>query len=234
VWKSEIDRVGGQDCVSFFLKSPDGEEGYPGNLDVRIRMFLSESGRLRIEYSADSDAPTPVNLTNHVYFNLAGEGSGLVTDHELSIAASRYLEVDDSQIPLSGPPRSVVGTKYDFRTPKSLEPYLGSDAPGSGFDHCFVLDALDVDSPASVLSHKASGRTMKTRTSMPGIQLYTANNLAAKIGKSGHIYSRHSAVCLETEYFPDSPNRPDFPDCVARPGKTWESWTEYEFSTCIK
>lgn len=232
-WKSEIDRVDGRDCVTFYRTSPDGEEGYPGGLEARVRVSLSGEGKLRIEYEADSDAPTPVNLTNHVYFNLAGEGRGPVGDHELQLSASRYLEVDDSQIPLPGAPRSVLDTKYDFRSAKSLGPFLGSDAPESGFDHCFVLDPHADDSPVSVLSHAASGRVMKTRTSMPGIQLYTANNLAAKIGKSGHIYSRHSALCLETEYFPDSPNRPDFPDCLARPGTTWRSWTEYEFSYCI-
>lgn len=229
VWKTEIEKLGGADCLVFSLTSPDGEEGFPGNVEASVRVSLSSSGTIRIMYEARCDAVTPVNLTNHAYFNLAGEGRGVVSDHVLSIAASRYLEADKNLIPLPGPPRSVEGTRYDFRTPKRLGDYLEEGKTGSGFDTCFALDVRESDAPAAVLSHPLSGRILKTRTSMPGLQLYTANHFSGTMGKSGHTYARYGAVCLETQYFPDSPNRSDFPDCKAYPSAAWKSWTEYEF-----
>jgi len=229
LWNCEILGTGDSGCLRFSRTSPDGEEGYPGTLDISVTISLSEAGRLRLEYSALSDSATPVNLTNHAYFNLAGQGSGRVYDHELRIAASHYLEVDEHLIPLPGSPRPVEGTIYDFRTAASLGSRIAGTPNQSGFDHCLVLDATAREKEAALLSHPESGRKLAVRTSMPSLQLYTANHFVDKIGKSGRTYVRHSGVCLETEYFPDSPNRPDFPDCMARPGIPWKSWTEYEF-----
>ncbi len=228
-WKSETLYTCDTECLRFSRTSPAMEEGFPGKLDITVTISLSARGILRIEYSALSDATTPVNLTNHAYFNLAGQGRGVVYDHELRIAASHYLEADEHLIPATGSPRPVEGTIYDFRTARPLGPRIADTPNHSGFDNCLVLDAMTKEKEAALLLHPESGRKMVVRTSMPSLQLYTANHFVDTIGKSGRTYARHSGVCLETEYFPDSPNRPEFPDCMARPGIPWKSWTEYEF-----
>ena len=224
------------DGVEFTLVSPDGDQGFPGTLRVAVRYTVS-AGRLRIDYRAATDAPTVVNLTNHSYFNLAGEGTGTVLDHELTLAAREFLPVDDRLIPLNGP-APVAGTPFDFTAPKQLgERIHQSDEQlrlANGYDHCWVLDGGRTPDPRQVgqLVHAPSGRVMAISTTEPGIQVYTGNGLdGALTGPSGHPYSRYAGVALETQHFPDSPNRPDYPSTQLRPGTDYRSSTVYAFDS---
>ncbi|MER6219045.1 aldose epimerase family protein [Streptomyces sp. 900105755] len=192
--------------------SPHGEEGFPGRLAVAATYTLDESGALHISYEAVTDAPTVVNLTNHSYFNLAG--SGHAGGHELRIAASRYTPVDGDLIP-TGEPADVSGTRFDFRTVRKV---------GSGYDHNLVLDKGVTETPVEIaeLYDPASGRTLTVATTEPGIQLYTAEHLTGP-------FAPGDGVALETQHFPDSPNRPDFPSTRLDPGRTYRSETVYGF-----
>ncbi|MER6266117.1 aldose epimerase family protein [Streptomyces sp900105755] len=192
--------------------SPHGEEGFPGRLAVAVTYTLDESGALHISYEAVTDAPTVVNLTNHSYFNLAG--SGHAGGHELRIAASRYTPVDGDLIP-TGEPADVSGTRFDFRTARKI---------GSGYDHNLVLDKGVTETPVEIaeLYDPASGRTLTVATTEPGIQLYTAEHLTGP-------FAPGDGVALETQHFPDSPNRPDFPSTRLDPGRTYRSATVYGF-----
>ncbi|MEU3842262.1 aldose epimerase family protein [Streptomyces sp. NPDC028635] len=193
--------------------SPHGEEGFPGRLEVTATYTLDASGALHLAYEAVTDAPTVVNLTNHSYFNLAG--SGRADGHELRLAASRYTPVDAASIP-TGDLADVTGTRFDFRTPRRT---------GSGYDHNFVLDKGVTSAPVEVaeLYDPASGRVVTVATTEPGLQLYTADHLGAPFLPGG-------GVALETQHFPDSPNRPEFPSTVLRPGEVYRSETVYGFS----
>ncbi|MGY4921142.1 aldose epimerase family protein [Streptomyces sp. 900105755] len=192
--------------------SPHGEEGFPGRLAVAVTYTLDESGALHISYEAVTDAPTVVNLTNHSYFNLAG--SGHAGGHELRIAASRYTPVDGDLIP-TGEPADVSGSRFDFRTARKI---------GSGYDHNLVLDKGVTETPVEIaeLYDPASGRTLTVATTEPGIQLYTAEHLTGP-------FAPGDGVALETQHFPDSPNRPDFPSTRLDPGRTYRSATVYGF-----
>ncbi|MFF4309814.1 aldose epimerase family protein [Streptomyces sp. NPDC001507] len=192
--------------------SPHGEEGFPGRLAVAVTYTLDESGALHISYEAVTDAPTVVNLTNHSYFNLAG--SGHAGGHELRIAASRYTPVDGDLIP-TGEPADVSGSRFDFRTARKI---------GSGYDHNLVLDKGGTETPVEIgeLYDPASGRTLTVATTEPGIQLYTAEHLTGP-------FAPGDGVALETQHFPDSPNRPDFPSTRLDPGRTYRSATVYGF-----
>jgi len=230
IWKSEAFEDSGSACIRFSLVSPDGDEGYPGNLSVHTTFRLSPDGTVGIVYEAVTDAPTIVALTQHAYFNLAGDGRGDVLDHELRIDASRYLPVDGDLIP-TGAKAAVEGSPFDFRSFKSVGRDIGD---AGGYDHCFVIDR-GAKAPQDVvecaeLRHPATGRSMKVFTTMPGIQLYTGNFLEGARGKDGRTYRKHSGLCLETECFPDTPNRPDFPSCVLRPGAALREETRYSFS----
>lgn len=229
IWKARASEVSGSACVVFDLESPDGEEGYPGTLSVRTTFLLSPEGSVGISYEARTDAPTVIGLTQHAYFNLSGSGGGDILDHELRIRASRYLPVDAGLIP-TGKQAEVEGGPFDFRSLKRV----GRDIrEAGGYDHCFVIDRDAGDSHAALecaeLLHPATGRSLRVSTTMPGIQLYTGNFLEGARGKDGRSYRKHSGLCLETECFPDSPNRPDFPSCVLRPGETWREETRYTF-----
>ncbi|MET7284725.1 aldose epimerase family protein [Streptomyces sp. NPDC005573] len=193
--------------------SPHGEEGFPGRLEVSATYSLDASGALRIAYEAVTDAPTILNLTNHTYWNLAG--SGHAGGHELRLAASRYTPVDGDLIP-DGPPADVTGTRFDFRTARKT---------GSGYDHNFVLDKGVTGAPEEVaeLYDPGSGRVLTVSTTEPGLQLYTADHLAEP-------FAPCDGVALETQHFPDSPNRPDFPSTELRPGEVYRSETVYGFS----
>ena len=234
-WSVERRPSGGAGEILLQRVSLDGEEGYPGNLTVSVVYRVTEANALEIEYEAQTDAATPVNLTNHSYFNLCGEGSGeTVLGHELTLHASRFLPTDSGQIP-TGEQRPVAGTAFDFRQPRRLgervdeadEQLLGA----RGYDHNWVLDAgRGVLALAAEVYEPVSGRVMEVLTTEPGVQLYTGNLLdGGCIGKSGRAYNRHGGLCLETQHFPDSPNRPEFPDTILRPGQTYKSKTVYRF-----
>ncbi|HUX37254.1 MAG TPA: aldose epimerase family protein [Rectinemataceae bacterium] len=226
VWKSEAYTESGEARVRMWRTSPDGEEGFPGNLEVSLVFGLHASGELSIRYRAKSDKSTIVNLTNHAYFNLRGNGRGSVEDQEVSIAASSYLEGDAGLVP-TGRRLPVEGGAFDLRSPRRLGEGLASLG---GYDSCYVLDRQGpgLFDCARVFDPK-SKRSMRVRTTCPGIQLYTANFLAGEVGKHGLRYERHSGFCLETQYFPDAVNHADFPSVVLAPGKLWEEETRYGF-----
>ncbi len=217
-------------------QSNDGDEGYPGNFSVRTTYTLTKSDELIVDYLATTDAPTPVNLTQHAYFNLAGHDRGDVLGHELTIDASRFTPVNSTLIP-TGELRDVTGTPFDFRRPRTIGERIDDEdeqlAIGGGYDHNFVLDHVSSDEPAFAarLCEPTYGRVLEIRTTEPGIQLYSGNGLGDHvIGKQWRVYGRRSAVALETQHFPDSPNKPAFPSTILQPGEEFRSRTVYRFS----
>jgi aldose 1-epimerase len=211
--------------------SKDGEEGYPGTLTVTVIYSLEDNG-LKISYSAVTDRTTVVNLTNHAYFNL-GTGSD-IREHQLTMKASRFTPVDAGLIP-TGELKPVAGTPFDFRTPMSIGARIQAADPqialGGGYDHNFVLDSQDGSlALAAVVTEPKSGRVMEVWTQEPGVQFYTGNFLDGSVkGKGGRAYGRHAAFCLETQHFPDSPNRASFPSTVLKPGGRYSTTTVYRF-----
>ncbi len=210
--------------------SKNGEEGYPGNLPTTVTYLLNDQNELKITYEAKTDKPTIVNLTQHSYFNLAGEGSGSVQEHELTIHADRFTVTDKELIP-TGELRAVKGTALDFTKSKSLG--TGFAQNNGGFDDNFVL-VKDQDQEgltmAATVHEPKSGRSMEVYTTEPGIQLYTGNGLDGTLkGKSGKSYGQYGGFCLETQHFPDSPNQPSFPTTVLNPGETYYQVTIYKF-----
>ena len=219
--------------VRFSRLSPDGEEHYPGNLQVSVTFTLTDRNELRMRYEAQTDQPTVVNLTNHTYFNLAGAGNGNILGHQVSIHASHYTPIDKTFIP-TGEIRSVAGTPMDLRKfttiGANIEAVGGQPA---GFDHNYVLDRCPVIRPAlaAEVFEPRSGRMLKVYTDQPGIQFYTGNFLDGTIrGKRGKVYHQHDAFCLETQHFPDSPNHPNFPSTLLKPGQAYRTTTILKFS----
>jgi aldose 1-epimerase len=229
VWKAEP--VEGDDFVGvkFSLVSPDGDEGYPGELKATVTYSLTAGNELKMEYTATTDKPTVVNLTNHAYWNLAGAGSGDVLGHELTLNADRFLPVDDGLIPL-GELRSVEGTPMGFTQPETIGARI--DQVEGGYDHCYVLNQEEGEQMtlAARAVEPKSGRVMEIYTTQPAIQLYTGNFLDGTVSGGGVAYQKHHAFCLETEHYPDSPNRPEFPSTTLRPGQTYHEVTVHKFS----
>jgi aldose 1-epimerase len=212
--------------------SKDGEEGYPGNLLVTVVYSLTDSNELKIDYSATTDKETVVNLTHHSYFNLAGDGD--ILGHQLSIRADRFTPVDRTLIP-TGELRSVAGTPFDFRTATSIGERIEQQDEqlifGRGYDHNWVLNRAGSSlESAAIVTDPKSGRVMEVLTTTPGLQFYSGNFLDGTLQGKKRTYTRRSAFCLETQFFPDSPNKPAFPSTILRPGSTFRSTTVYRFS----
>lgn len=227
VWQTEAFQDSALAGVRFSYLSPDGEEGYPGNLNLNVTYSLNEENELRFEYWAETDKATPVNLTNHAYWNLAGAGSGSILDHELLLNCSKYLPVDEAFIP-TGEIRTVRGTPMDFTTPKPIG--IDMDKVPGGYDHCFVGDPSDQElTLIARLYEPKSGRGMRISTTKPGVQFYAGNLLDSIRGAGGALFDKHGALCLETEFFPDAVNQPGFPSAILRPGKTYHHTTVHSF-----
>lgn len=234
VWRAkEFKSKDGGKGVRFTVVSQDGDEGYPGKLNVTVNYVLLENNVLRISYSAKTDKATPVNLTNHAYFNLSGAGSKTVLNHLLKLNCDKYTPADDTLIP-TGKIAPVKGTNLDFTKMKKIGARIKQldDTPALGYDHNFVINRKEDQkmATAAVLRDPASGRTLTIRTTEPGIQFYTGNFLKDQQGKGGKSYAHRSALCLETQHYPDSVNQPNFPNTVLQPGKTYTSSTAYAFS----
>jgi aldose 1-epimerase len=236
VWRAEPFQKPEGVGVVFSYTSPDGEEGYAGKLDATVTYTLSDDNALAFEYHAVTDEPTPVNLTQHTYFNLAGDGSGDILGHELMLKASRFTPVDATLIP-TGELRSVTGTPFDFTTPHAIGERIGAADEqikfGGGYDHNFVLDREPSDSLqlAARVIEPRTGRVMEVSTTEPGLQFYSGNFLDGSItGKGGHVYKQRTGFCLETQHYPDSPNKPEFPSTILKPGQEYRSRTVYAFS----
>jgi aldose 1-epimerase len=232
LWSAEP--VAGANTVAFTRTSPDGEEGYPGNLRIRVTYTLTDDDELVVEYRATTDKATPVNLTQHSYFNLAGQASGDILGHELMLNADRYTPVDDTLIP-TGELAAVAGTPFDFRKPTAIGARINDEHPqlkaGKGYDHNWVLSrkGVGLQLAARVIEPK-SGRTLEISTTEPGIQFYAGNFLDGTLtGKAGAVYRHRTGFCLETQHYPDSPNKPKFPSTTLRPGGEYRTRTVFTF-----
>jgi aldose 1-epimerase len=228
VWKTTEIKEAGANGLRFELTSPDGQEGYPGTLSVTADYIWSDSSELKIVLSATTDKPTVLNLTNHAYWNLAGAGSGDILNHKLTLAADQYLGVDDTLIP-TGEMVSVEGTPLDFRTEQSIGTRIAQLPATNGYDHCYVVrgKAGELRMTAKVVE-PTSGRVMEILTTQPGVQLYTGNFLNGNESNGG--FALHGGFCLETQHYPDSPNKPAFPTTVLRPGEKFQQTTVHKFS----
>ncbi|MBO9732745.1 MAG: galactose mutarotase [Chitinophaga sp.] len=221
----------GDSSLQLVYNSKDGEEGYPGNLQATVVYTLTPDNALQITYKATTDKPTPVNLTNHAYFNLSAGKDSTILGHELSLKANQYTPVTDKLIP-TGKLEAVKGTPMDFTSPKKIGADI--DKVKGGYDHNWVLDKKEgVLETVATLYDPASGRYMEVATTQPGMQFYTGNFLDGKLTntRNGQKYVQHAALCLETQHFPDSPNQPSFPNVILKPGETFSQTTVYKFST---
>ena len=215
--------------------SADGEEGFPGNLTLKVLFTVTNENELKLTYHATTDKPTVLNVTNHAFFNLAGEGNGDVLDHELMVNADVFTPVDATAIPL-GEYQNVTGTPMDFKNMTRIGAHIDADFEQlkhvGGYDHNFIINKKENElALAGLLYEPVSGRVMEVKTTEPGLQVYTANSLSATdTGKGGKVYGSRSSICLETQHFPDSPNHPNFPSTVINPGEDYVSTTIYKFS----
>jgi aldose 1-epimerase len=232
VWQAEAVEGSGAPAVRLRYRSPDGEEGYPGNLDVVVTYSLTDDDAVRIDYEARTDKPTPVNLTNHSYFNLAGPRAADILGHELMLAADHYTPANDTLIP-TGEIKPVRGTPLDFTTPTTIGARIDQlKGDPVGYDHNFVLRGGGKSPALAARVHEPkTGRVLEMSTTEPGVQFYTGNFLDGTLkGKGGTVYRKHAGFCLEAQHFPDSVNHPEFPSTILRPGQTYTQTTVYKFS----
>jgi len=234
VWTAEPLQSDSGAGVAFHYRSPDSEEGYPGTVDVVVTYTLTARDELVVDYTATTDKATPINLSQHTYWNLHGDGQGDILDHVLTLDASAYTPVDSTLIP-TGEIAAVAGTPFDFRSPTAIGARIEQPNKqlrfGKGYDHNWVLDrpAGDLVRAARVVD-STSGRTLEISTTEPGIQVYSGNFLDGTVtGKHGVVYRHRAALCLETQHFPDSPNHPNFPSTILRPGEMYRSRTVFSF-----
>ncbi len=233
LWEAETVETDGRAGVAFSYTSPDDEEGYPGELAVEVTYLLGNDNALSIDYRATTNKSTHVNLTQHAYFNLAGEGSGDIGDHVLQLYADQFTPIREGLIP-TGEIRDVTDTPFDFRTShpigERIDAMYDQLTLAGGYDHNYVVAGEPgILRPAARVTEPESGRVMEVLTTEPGVQLYTGNNLSRVEGKSGHVYGPRSGFCLETQHFPDTPNRPEFPSTLLRPGEVYESTTVFQY-----
>ncbi|CAN5824774.1 galactose mutarotase [soil metagenome] len=230
LWEAEEVRKEKEVGLRLAYVSPDGEEGYPGTLTVTVTYTLTDDNGLRINYEARTDQKTPVNLTNHSYFNLAAGEADTALQHEVKIRADRYVVVDETQIP-TGELREVKGTPMDFTQATAPGDRIGQVK--GGYDHTFVLQNQEESMGLAAAVHEpSSGRYLEVYTTQPGIQFYSGNFLDGSLtGRDGKVYKKHYGFCLETQHFPDSPNQPDFPSAILEPGEIYYHTTLYKFST---
>jgi aldose 1-epimerase len=230
VWEAKLLN----DAVRFSIVIPDGENGYPGEVKLSVLYSLREDNSLVIDYSATTNKTTVLNPTNHAYFNLSGDPNKTILDHELMINADAFTPVDSMLIP-TGLLQPVKGTAFDFTISKTIGKDIGAAEDqiriGLGYDHNFVLNARDAQTPAIVVKENTSGRKLEVFTTEPGVQFYSGNFLDGSEKGNGTAYQFRTGFCLETQHFPDSPNQPSFPSTVLRPGETFSSQTTYRFST---
>jgi aldose 1-epimerase len=236
VWTGRQIKTKAGPAVVLTYLSKDGEEGYPGNLNVRVVYTLTNNNELKIDYSATTDKDTVTNLTHHSYFNLAGEGNGDILNHLVTINADRFVPTDAGSIP-TGELRNVAGTPFDFRKATAIGARINQDDEqlkfGNGYDHTWVIDGMPGSLRLAATAYEqTSGRVMQVWTTEPGMQFYTGNFLDGTLtGKSGKVYSRRTGFCFETQHYPDSPNQPSFPTTTLKKGATYKSTTIYRFST---
>jgi len=232
MWEGEP--LKGKVGVAFTYLSKDGEEGFPGNLQIKVTYTLNDANELTVDYEATTDKATPINVSQHSYFNLAGAGNGDILNHEIMINADRFTPVDKNLIP-TGELRPVKGTPLDFTTATKIGARIDDSYEqmvlGHGYDHNFVINRKG---PGMVLAARVyeptSGRVLEVSTTQPGVQFYTGNFLDGSVtGKQGHVYKRRYGFCLETQHFPDSPNHPDFPSTILKPGETFREKTVFKF-----
>jgi aldose 1-epimerase len=235
VWEAEP--LKGKNGVAFSYLSKDGEEGFPGNLKIKVTYTLTDGNALLIDYEATTDKATPLNVSQHSYFNLKGEGNGDILDHEIMINAERFTPVDKNLIP-TGELRPVKGTPLDFTKSAKMGARIDDSYEqiqlGHGYDHNFVLNSKPEQNGlvlAARVQEPTTGRVLEVWTTQPGVQFYTGNFLDGTVtGKEGHVYKRRDGFCLETQHFPDSPNHPDFPSTILKPGETFHQKTVFKFS----
>ncbi|GHT66135.1 aldose 1-epimerase [Spirochaetia bacterium] len=232
LWKAETYKEKDGVFVRFELESPDGDRGFPGKLKAAVSYGLTKSNEVIANYEARVNAPSPVNLTNHAYFNLAGEGEGDILSHEAIIFASSYVEIDKQSIPTGKlfPVQGGPGTAgpFDFRERKGIGRDI--EAAGGGYDHCFAVDGeIGKLRPCAEVFEGNTGRSLRVFTTQPGVQFYTGNSLDGVQGKPGSVYNKYSGFCLETQHFPDSPNQPGFPSAIFGPGKNYHEKAVFSF-----